>query len=117
MRGALAPFLTNLIKCFGFGGTDSILLMNLFRVAKIWDNTLSCLKVKHPCLRATLHAPKMCAVVHMVLLHRKQEASEEILQRLRLLGDGKVSKVEERQNEIRLTGDASKDFQEKFYWT
>ena len=51
----------------------------------------------------------------MVSFHRKQEASKKILQRLSLLGDGKVSKVEERQNEIRLTGDASKDFQEKFY--
>ena len=58
----------------------------------------------------------MCAVVQMVLLHRKQEASEEIHQHLSLLGDGKVSKVEERQNEIRLTGDASKDFQEKSCW-
>ena len=60
--------------------------------------------------------PKMCAVVEMVLLHRKQETSEEILQRLRLLGDGKVSKVEQRQNEIKLTGDASKDFHEKNCW-
>ena len=116
MQGALAPFLTNIIKCFGFGGSDSILLMNLFRVAKIWDNTLSCLKVKHSCLGAMLRAPKMCPVVHIVLLHRKQEASEEILQCLRLLGDAKVSKVEERQNEIRLTGDASNDFHEKSCW-
>ena len=90
--------------------------MNLFSVAKIQDNTLSCLKVKRPCLRATLHAPKMCAVVQMVLLHMKQEASEKILQRLRLLGDGKLSKVEERQNEIRLTGDASKNFHKKLCW-
>ena len=41
LRGALEPFLTNLIRCFGFGGTDSILLINLFRAAKIWDNTFS----------------------------------------------------------------------------
>ena len=108
MRGALAPFLANLIKCFGFGGTDTILLMNLLRVAKIWDNILSCLKVKRPCLRTILHAPKMCTVVQMIMLHRKQEASEQILQLLRLLCDGKVSKVEERQNKIWLTGDASK---------
>lgn len=54
----------------------------------------------------------MCAVAQMVSLHRKQEASE-ILQPLRLLGDGKVSNVEERQNEIRLTGNSSKDFQDK----
>ena len=79
LQGALAPFLTNLIKSFGFGGADSILIMNFFRVAKIWNNTLLCVKVKQPSLRATLHAPKMCAVVQMVLLHRKQEASEEIL--------------------------------------
>lgn len=56
----------------------------------------------------------MCAVVQMVSLHRKQEASE-ILQPLRLLGDCKVSNVEERQNEIRLTGNTSKDFQDKSY--
>ena len=59
---------------------------------------------------------KMCAVVQMVLLHRKQEASEEILQHLGLLGDGKVSKVEERQIKIRLTGDASKSFHKKSCW-
>ena len=47
------------------------------------------------------------------VVHRKQDASEEILQCLKLLGCGKVSKVGERQNEIRLIGDASKDFQEK----
>ena len=67
-------------------------------------------------MRATLHGPKLCAVVQMVLLHRKQEASEKIHQRLRLLGDGKVSKVEERQNEISLTSEASKDFHEKSCW-
>ena len=32
---------------------------------------------------------------------------------MRLLADGKVSKVEERQKEIRLTGDTSNDFHEK----
>ena len=69
------------------------MLMNLFRVAKIWGNTFSFLKVKQPCMRATRHAPKMCAVVQM-------EASEEILQHLKLLGDGKVSKFEERQNKV-----------------
>ena len=93
-----------------------MMLVNLFRVPKIWDNTLLCLKGKWPCLRTTLHAPKMCAIVQMVLLHWKQEASEEILQRLSLISDGKVSKVEERQKEMRLTGDASKDLQEKFCW-
>ena len=71
------------------------IVMNLFWVAKIWDNMLSCLKIKWTCLRATLHAPKMNAVVQMVSLHRKEEASEGILQYLRLLGDGKVSNVEE----------------------
>ena len=49
----------------------------------------------------------------MVLLHRKKEVSEETLQHLRLLGDHSLTKVEERQNKIRLTGDASKDFHEK----
>ena len=41
------------------------------------------------------------------------ESSEEILQRLRLLGDSKVPNVEERQNEIRLIGQGSKDFSER----
>ena len=67
LQGALATFQTNLIISFGFGGTGSILLMNLFRVAKIWDNILSCLKVKQPCLRATLDTPKMCAVRQILL--------------------------------------------------
>ena len=116
LHHALVLFLTNLIISFGFGEADSMMLVNLFRVPKIWDNTLLCLKGKWPCLRTTLHAPKMCAIVQMVLLHWKQEASEEILQRLSLISDGKVSKVEERQKEMRLTGDASKDLQEKFCW-
>ena len=59
---------------------------------------------------------KICVVVQMVLLHRQQKTSEEIPQYLRLLADGKVSKVAERQIEIRLTGDASKDFHEKSCW-
>ena len=54
--------------------------------------------------------------MQMVLLHSKQEASKEILQHLRLLGDGKVSKVERRQNEMRLNDDASEDFQNKSCW-
>ena len=58
----------------------------------------------------------MCAAMQMVLLHSKQEASKEILQHLRLLGDGKVSKVERRQNEMRLNDDASEDFQNKSCW-
>ena len=77
---------------------------------------MSCLKLKRPYLRATLHVSKICVVVQMVLLHRKQKTSEEISQYPRLLADGKVSKVAERQIEIRLTGDASKDFHEKSCW-
>ena len=50
-------------------------------------------KSKAALFESKLHATKMCAVVRMVLLDRRQEASEEILQRLRLLGDGIVSKV------------------------
>ena len=55
----------------------------------------------------------MCAAMQMILLHSKQEASKDILQRSRLLGDGKVSKVEGRPNEMRLNDDASEDFQDK----
>ena len=50
--GALMPFLANVIISFGFGGTDLMMLVNLIRVAKICDNTLSCLKVKLSSLRA-----------------------------------------------------------------
>ena len=56
----------------------------------------------------------MLDVVHVSLLQRKQEASAVSFHLLRLLGDRKVSKVDDMQNEGRLTGIASNDFHEKF---
>ena len=73
----LVPFFTNFIfmGCFEVGTEDlmfltedRILLMTILR-------TLSWRKVNLPWLRATLHAPRMWDVVHISLLHRKQEAS------------------------------------------
>ena len=42
--------------------------------------------------------------------------SVEIFHRPMLLGDGRRSKVEVRQKEIRLTGNANTKFHEKSYW-
>ena len=63
--------------------------------------------------KATLF--EMCAVLEMILLHKKQ-VFQEITQCLRLLTDCKVARVTDSQNEIRLTGDTSKDFHEKSCW-
>ena len=35
---------------------------------------------------------------------------------MRLLGEGKVSYVDDMQNEVRFTGIASNNFHEKFCW-
>ena len=74
---------------------------------------MSCLNVYLPCCSDTLQAPKMCAVVHTSLLHKVHLASVVILHLLRLVGDGSVSNVEARQNEVRLGGIAIKVVQEK----
>ena len=88
----LVPFFTNFIfmGCFEVGTEDlmfltedRILLMTILR-------TLSWRKVNLPWLRATLQAPRMWEVVHVSLLHRKQEALVTF-HLLRLLGEGKVS--------------------------
>ena len=60
-----------------------------------------------------LQPPKMCAVVHTSLLHKVHTASVFVLHILRLVGDGSVSNVEARQNEVRLAGIAIKVAQEK----
>ena len=65
-----------------------------------------------PCCRDTLQAPKMCALVHTSLLHKVHMASLVILHLLRLVGDGSVSNVEARPNEVRLAGIAIKVAQE-----
>ena len=55
----------------------------------------------------------MCTVVHTSLLHKMNMASGVILHLLRLLGDGRVSNVEARQNEVGFAGIANKVAQEK----
>ena len=60
-----------------------------------------------------LQPPKMCAVVHTSLLHKVHTASVFVLHILRLVGDGSVSNVEARQNEVRFGGIAIKVAQEK----
>ena len=74
---------------------------------------MSCLNVCLPSSKATLQAPKICALVHTSLLHRVHMASVVILHLLRLVGDGSVSYVETRQKEVRLAGIAIKEAQEK----
>ena len=74
---------------------------------------MSCLNVYLPCCSDTLQAPKMCAVVHKSLLRKVHTASVVILHLLRLVGDGSVSNVEARQNEVRFGGITIKVAQEK----
>ena len=54
---------------------------------------------------ATLHAPKMSAVAQTSFLQSVHARSVEIL-----LGEGRVSKVEARQEGIRLASIANKEF-------
>ena len=70
----------------------------------ILRKTVSYLNLCLPCCSDTLKAPKMCAVVHTFLLHKVHFASAVILHLLRLVGDGSVSNVEARQNEVRFGG-------------
>ena len=87
--------------------------MKLLRDSMTLRKTVSCLNVYLPCCSDTLQAPKMCAVVHTSLLHKVHTASVFVLHILRLVGDGSVSNVEARQNELRLAGIAIKVAEEK----
>ena len=108
------PFFTNLMDDLGEIGTAcSMFKMKLLRDSVILRKTVSCLNVYLPCCNDTLEAPKMCVVVHTSLLHKVHTASVVILHLLRLVGDGSVSNVEARQNEVRLGGIAIKVDQEK----
>ena len=89
--------------------------MKLFRDSMILHKTVSCLNVYLPCCSDTLQAPKICAVVHTSLLHKVHLISAVILHLLRLVGDGSVSNVEARQNEVRFGGIAIKVAQEKSF--
>ena len=71
--------------------------------------TLSYLNVYLPCCSDTLQAPKIRAVVHTSLLHKVHIVSVVILHLLMLAGDGSVSYLEARQNEVRLAGIAMKE--------
>ena len=107
--GTLVPFFTNLMDDLGEIGTVCFIFkMKLLRDSTILRKTVSCLNVYLPCCSDTLQAPKMCAVVHTSLLHKVHLASVVILHLLRLVGDGSVSNVEARQNEVRLAGIAIK---------
>ena len=114
MRDTFVPFFTNFMDDLGEIGTACFIFkMKLLRDSIILCNTVSCLNVYLPCCSDTLQAPKMCAVVHTSLLHKVHMASVVILHLLRLVGDGRVSNVEARQNEVRLAGIANKVAQEK----
>ena len=89
----LVPFFTNFIFIgyFGVGTEDLMFLTEDLILLMIILRTLSWRKENLPWLRATLHAQRMWEVVHVSLLHRKQEASVVRFHLLRLLGEGKVS--------------------------
>ena len=114
LRGTLVPFFTNLMDDFGEIGTACFKFkMKLLRDSMILCKPAPCLNVYLPCRRDTLQALKRCAVVHTSLLHKVHMASVVILHLLRLVGDGSVSNVEARQNEVRFGGIAIKVAQEK----
>ena len=50
------------------------------------------------------------------MVKRVHVGSFEIFHHLMLLGEERISKVEARQKETRLTGNASKEFLEKSFW-
>ena len=117
MCGTLVPFFTNLIDDLGeIGNACFMFKMKLLRDSMILRKIVSCLNVYLPCCSETLQAPKMCVVVHTLLLCKVHTACVVILHLLRLVGDGSVSNVEARQNEVRLGGIAIKVAQEKSCW-
>ena len=92
--GTLVPFFTNLMDELGEIRTACFIFkMKLLRDSMILRKTVSCLNVYLPRCSNTLQAPKMCAVVHISLLHKVHTASVVILHVLRLVGDGSVSNV------------------------
>ena len=114
MHGTLVPFFTNLMNDLGEMGTVCFIFkIKLLRDSMILCKTVSCLNLYLPCCSDTLQAPKMSVVVHTSLLHKVHTASVVILHLLRSVGDGTVSNVKARQNEVRLAGIAIKVGQEK----
>ena len=69
-----------------------------------------CQEVYLPGFNATLHAPKMSAVAQTSFLQSVHARSVEILLHRMLLGEGRISKVEARQEGIRLASIANKEF-------
>ena len=76
--------------------------MKYLRDSMTLCKTVPCLNIYLPCCSDTLQAPQMCGVLHKSLLHKVHIASVVILHLLRLVSDGRVSKVEARQSEVRL---------------
>ena len=114
LHHTLVPFLTNLMDDLGEIGTACFIFnMKLLRDSIILCNTVSCLNVDLPCCSDTLQAPKMCAALDTSLLHKVHMVSVVILHLLRLVGNGRVSNVEARQNKAILAGTANKVAQEK----
>ena len=72
----VVPFFTNFIfmGCFEVGTEDLMFLIEDLILLMMILKTLSRRKVNLPWLRAALHAQRMWDVVHLSLLHRKQEA-------------------------------------------
>ena len=113
----LVPFLTNLMKFCSLLTTDSILPIKVFNDETISLRTTLSLKVYLPYFNATLHAPKIWAVVQTSFLQSVEAAWVEIFHRWMLLVEGRTSKVEARQKETRFISNANKDFHEKSFWT
>ena len=114
LGGTLVPFFTNLMNDLGDISTVCFIFkMKLLRDSMILCKTVPFLNVYLPWCSDTLQAPKMCAIVHISLLYKVHLASVVILHLLRLVGDGSVSNVEARQNEVRFGGITIKVAQEK----
>ena len=71
-------------------GASGRSLMKTFKTSTTFFKTESCRKVNLPCDKEVLHAPRTWLVVQISLSHKKQEASVQILQRFKLLGDGRT---------------------------
>ena len=105
LLGSLAPFFTNLVDYLGEIGTACFTFkMKLLRDSTMLCKTVSCLNVYLPYWSDTLQTPQKCAVEHTSLLHKMHTASAVILHLLRLMGAGRMSNVEARQNDVRLAG-------------
>ena len=73
-----------------FGGVGGSAFIKDDKIEASSLRTESCLKVKRPCDRETLQAPRTRAVVQISLEHKKQDDSVQMRHRFKFDGEGRT---------------------------